>query len=142
MMIKTFLPNQLAYPLDCIAYLLIDRQISAALIPPITHDRQMFGGDVHQHTHKTLRLRPWFPLAERFIAVYICDYFLHRFIRRPVQWQTGRLLSGPLPSRWDRRNEKIISYLLAVKPCAWPAFMTVTNEEVMRGILLNVSTTK
>ena len=65
---------------NSVAYLLIDRQQPAAFFAPVLHYRQVFGWNIHKDTNEPLRLRAWLPLAEIFIAVYVGDNSLHRFI--------------------------------------------------------------
>ena len=65
---------------NSITDLLIDRQLPAVLIAPVLHHGQMLGGNIHEDADEPARLWPWLPLAEMIIAVYVCDYSLHRFI--------------------------------------------------------------
>ena len=58
---------------NSIADLLIDRQLSAALIAPVLHHGQMLGGNIHEDTDEPLGLRAGPPLAQVFVAIDICN---------------------------------------------------------------------
>ena len=92
---------------NCVTDLLIDRQFPAALIAPVLHHGQMFSGNIHQNTNEPARLRPRLPLAEIFIAVYVGDNLLHRFISKRDGTFIAAALIDRLPAFGARRHNEV-----------------------------------